>query len=165
MTRDGRALLTRERRGKEDKLGLLGGKAMPGEDRFACMSREAKEESGGALSEATLARIKRGAGLLLGGEDVYFEKAGSVAVAHDLVVDKDMDVDTRFDPKKVEQRLLPADPSQKKKRKKGKAPARKTIQTGLEFVSLDKLRDNEWRKKNMHFNASVLAARLMKKIM
>ena len=58
----------------------------------------------------------------------------------------------------VEQRLLPADPSQKK-RKKGKAPARKTIQTGLEFVSLDKLRDNEWRKKNMHFNASVLAAR------
>ena len=152
VTRDGRALLTRERRGKEEKLGLLGGKAMPGEGRFACMAREAKEESGGALSEITLLRMGRGAGQL--GEEVYFDKSDSVAIKHDLVVPEDLDVDTRFDPKNVER--LP-DAAQKKK--KSKAP---TVQTGLEFVSLEKLRDQKWRGEHMHFNASVLCARLMK---
>ena len=152
VTRDGRALLTRELRGKEEKFGLLGGKAKPGEDRFACMAREAKEESGGALSETTLLRIGRGAGQL--GEAVYFDKSDCVAIKHDLVVPKDLDVDTRFDHKKVE-RLQ--DPAQKKK--KSHAP---TVHTGLEFVSLEKLRDHTWRGKHIHFNASVLCARLVK---
>ena len=64
VTRDGHALLTKEKRGAVVKYGMLGGKACPGETDFQCMSREAKEESGGALSLVTLARIAEGRGLL-----------------------------------------------------------------------------------------------------
>ena len=158
ITRDGRALLTRERRaGKGEKLGMLGGKAREGEGVYECMAREAKEESGGALSEVTLLRIGRGAGML-GETTSYYNKGtspetASIAVRHDMVVSGDWDVDTRFDIKKAAD-LRTHD---KKKEKKPQ-----TVQTGLEFVQLKDICDWKWREKNMHFVASVLCARLMK---
>ena len=55
LTRDGRALLSRERRGKEEQLSLLGGaailSAVEPETVMQCMSCVAKLESGGALSD------------------------------------------------------------------------------------------------------------------
>ena len=63
VTRDGRALLTLEKRGNETKLAIPGGKAMAGENSFATAARGAHEESGGALSEMTRLRIARGAGV------------------------------------------------------------------------------------------------------
>ena len=39
ITRDGRALLTVEKRGKNTKYGMLGGSARPNETDFQCMSR------------------------------------------------------------------------------------------------------------------------------
>jgi 8-oxo-dGTP pyrophosphatase MutT (NUDIX family) len=52
------------------KYGMLGGTARPGETEFQCMSREAKEETGGALTLITLARIAEGRGILDGSKAV-----------------------------------------------------------------------------------------------
>ena len=90
ITRDGRVLLTKEQRGSEVKFGMLGGKSHEAETDFETMSREANEETGGALSEHTLKRITRGAGILDGAR-VYYERSKSVAVKHDLVVPGDLD--------------------------------------------------------------------------
>ena len=161
ITRDGCALLTIERRGKDEKYGLLGGKAQPKEDIFACMAREANEESGGALSNTTLLRIGRGAGAL--GETLPFvagnnpPESASIGVRHDLVVNQDLDVDTRFNASKAAaMRTHAQEPAKKKK----KSPP--TVQTGLIFVSVETLKDFKWREANMHFAASVLCARLLK---
>ena len=157
ITRDGRALLTKEKRGSKVKYGMLGGKALPEETDFQCMSREAKEESGGALSFITLARISEGRGII-DGVKVYYENSKSYAVQHDLVVSSDLDVATRFEPAKAAMRTSRA---VIKKKKKG-AAKRSTEQVGLEFVPMESLRNSEWRGKNMHHVASVLAARLLK---
>ena len=160
VTRDGFALLTRERRGKEDKYGLLGGKAHEGEDSYTCASREAKEESGGALSDTTLKRIARGAGILA---CTSYDHANAVAVKHDLVPQADADAHARFD--KIEAaRLRAVSASAKlatpiKKKRKSKGPP--TVQLGLVKVAMSDLRNFQWRKDNMHFCPSVLAARLM----
>jgi 8-oxo-dGTP pyrophosphatase MutT (NUDIX family) len=63
VTRDGRALVTKEKRGSETKYGLLGGSAKPDETECECMAREAKEETGGALSDITITRIRGGKGV------------------------------------------------------------------------------------------------------
>ena len=48
-------------------------------------------------------------------------------------------------------------------KKKGKAKAKaSTVQLGIEFVPIAKVRDWQWRGENMHHNASVLCARPMK---
>ena len=94
ITRDRRALLTKEKRGSAVKYGMLGGKARKDETDFQCMSRQANEESGCNLSLATIARIADGRGIL-GGAKVYYDKANSFAVKHDLVVRTDLDIDTR----------------------------------------------------------------------
>jgi 8-oxo-dGTP pyrophosphatase MutT (NUDIX family) len=158
-TRDGHALLTIEKRGQKTGYSMLGGVAHPDETDFQCMSREAKEETGGALSLITLARIAEGRGILEGDTDsrVYYENAKSLAVRHDLVHKADLDVDTRF----VASNAVAMRTSRvtiDKKRKKKAA----TQQLGIEFVPLAKVRDWEWRRSNMHHNASVLCARLMK---
>lgn len=158
ITRDGRALLTKEKRGSKVKYGMLGGKALPEETDFQCMSREAKEESGGALSLVTLARISEGRGII-DGIKVYYEKSKSYAVQHDLVVPSDLDVATRFEPSKAV--AMRTSRAVIKKKRKG-ATKRSTEQAGLEFVPMESLRDWDWRCKNMHHVASVLAARLLK---
>jgi len=154
VTRNGLALVTRERCGKHEKFGMLGGSVCRGETVWQCMSREAKAESGGALSDETIERIESGKGLL--GTPTYFEKTDSVALIHDLCEPSDLDADSRFDVKKV---AALRGPIKKKSRKSKKPP---TVQLGTEFVSMDKLRDWQWRSEHMSFNASVLCARLMK---
>jgi hypothetical protein len=154
VTQDGRALVTRERCGRHEKIGMLGGSVNQGETVWECMSREAKAESGGALSDETAERIGSGAGLL--GTPAYFETTDSVALIHDLCVPSDFDADLRFDGKKV----AALRGAIKKKTRKSKKPP--TVQLGTEFVSMDKLRDWAWRSEHMSFNASVLCARLMK---
>jgi hypothetical protein len=121
------------------------------------MSREAKEETGGALSLITLARIAEGRGIVDGGR-VYYENAKSFAVKHDLVVPKDLDVDTRFEPSKAAAMRTSRAAIGKKKGKKRAA----TQQLAIEFVPLEKVDDWQWRGSNMHHTASVLCARLMK---
>ena len=155
ITRDGRVLLTKEKRGQTTKYGMLGGAAKPGETDFQCMAREAKAETGGALSLITIARIAEGRGILDGGK-VYYENAKSWSCKHDLVVPADLDVDTRFEPRKAAQMKTGRVAIKKKKRT---PPAQ---QLGVEFVEIEKMRDYQWRGKNMHHTASVLAARLMK---
>ena len=71
ITRDGRVLLTKEKRGQIIRYGMLGGVARSDETDFQCMSREAKEETGGALSLITLARIADGRGILDGSKVHY----------------------------------------------------------------------------------------------
>ena len=154
VTRDGLALLTRERCGKHEKFGMLGGSVCQGETVWQCMAREAKAESGGALSDETTERIESGKGLL--GTPTYFEKTDSVALIHDLIGPSDLDADSRFDGKKVAALRGPI------KKKGGAARKPPSVQMGTEFVSMHKLRDWQWRGEHMSFNASVLCARLMK---
>ena len=158
VTRDGRALLTKEQRGKIVKYGMLGGTARPGETDFQCMSREAKEETGGALTLITLARIAEGRGILDGGK-AFYENSESFAVKHDLVVPADLDVDTRFEPSKVATLRSSRATIDKKGKQRKKAA---THQLGIEFVPIAHVRDWQWRGENMHHNPSVLCARLMK---
>ena len=157
ITRDDRVLLTKEKRGQQTKYGMLGGSARPDETDFQCMSREAREETGGVLSLITLARIAEGRGIVDGGK-VYYEKSKSYAVKHDLVVPEDLDVDTRFEPSKAAAMRTRRAAIGKKKGKKIAA----TQQLAIEFVSLEQVGDWQWRGSNMHHNASVLCARLMK---
>ena len=157
ITRDGCVLLTKEQREGKVKFGMLGGKAHEAETDFETMCREANEETGGALSKITLARLTDGRGILDGAK-VYYEGAKSFAVKHDLVVPEDLDVDTRFDPRAAAAMASSSDrPIQKKKRKKAKA-----LHLGLEFVPIEHVRDWQWREENMHHHPSVLCARLMK---
>jgi 8-oxo-dGTP pyrophosphatase MutT (NUDIX family) len=148
IRRDGMALLTVERKGTKQVLGLLGGKTADGENGYMTAAREASEESGcgkaggAGLSPTTIARIGRGDGVL--GAPVEYEKALSVAHAHDLVVPTDADVEKRFPRGGF--------------RTSGKS---KTTQLGLKWVPLADLRNNEWRNANMRFDAGVLCARLM----
>ena len=159
ITRDGRVLLTKEKRGQKTKYGMLGGTARPDETDLQCMSREAKEETGGALSLITLARIAEGRGVL-DGSKVYYENSKSFAVKHDLVVASDLDIDSRFEPAKAaSMRTSRATIAKKKGKAKAKAS---TVQLGIEFAPIAKVRDWQWRGENMHHNASVLCARLMK---
>ena len=157
ITRDRRVLLTKERRGNDVKYGMLGGSASPGETDFECMAREAKEETGGAISATTISRIARGAGIIAGGK-VFYENSKSFAIKHDLVVPVDLDVDTRFEPLKAAE-MRTSRVTIAKKKKRSKPP---TEQLGLEFVDLEKVRDYAWRVRNMHHVAFVLASRLMK---
>ena len=102
---------------------------------------------------------KRGAHREAGVDDRKIEKAetAAVAVKHDLVVKEDLDVASRFVPAEAAA-MRTQTPINDKKKKKKKPP---TVQTGLEFVPLEQLRDWKWRESNMHFVASVLCARLL----
>jgi len=153
ITRDGRVLLTKEKRGQKTRYGMLGGTARPEETDFECMSREAKEETGGELSLITLARVAEGRGIL-DGSKVFYQNSKCFAVKHDLVVASDLDVDSRFEPAKAASMRT----SRATIKKKGKA----TIQTGIEFVPIEKVYDWQWRGENMHHTASVLCARLLR---
>jgi hypothetical protein len=138
VTCDGRALLTRERYGVGEKLGLIGGNALADEDAFECMARAASEVSGGTLSKTTLLRIGRGAGMR-----VDCSK-GFVTAKHDLVAEKAFDFEVRF-----------AAPGKKRK---------KTEHLGMQLVPVTKLRDHAWRNENMHFAQTVLCARLLESV-
>ena len=172
VTRDGRALLKREKHGDDvPKLALLGGKAIAGEDSFQCAAREANEESGGALSKVTILRISRGAGVKCQADfhAPYQEPVTkSVAVVHDLVVPEDTDVDMRFDKQeavrlKAASKKAGAHPTIGKKKKPMKKCRVYAEQLDIVFVPLANLRSQEWREKSMHpFPHSVLVARLMK---
>jgi hypothetical protein len=156
VTRDGRVLLTKEKRGQVAKYGILGGKAKPDETDLQCMARGAKEEAGGALSLITVSRIADGRGVLDGGK-VYYENAKSWACKHDLVVPADLDVEMRFDSSAAGGQRSGRATIQKKKRAKTQ-----TQQLGIEFVPIESVRDWRWRGEHMHHTASVLCARLMK---
>jgi 8-oxo-dGTP pyrophosphatase MutT (NUDIX family) len=161
LTRDGRVLLTKEKRGTVVKYGMLGGSARPEETDFQCMSRAAKEESGGALSLVTIARISEGRGIINAAK-VYYENSRSYAVKHDLVHHADLNVTERFEPENVKTMRASRATIEKKKTKKRATTKRAAEQLGLEFVPLYSLRSWEWRGKHMHHVASVLAARLTK---
>ena len=172
VTREGYALLAREKKGSDTKLALLGGKAMAGENSFQCAARGAKEESGGALSKVSLLRISRGAGVKGTPVGYYAQNqephTQSTAVVHDLVVKEDKDVNLQFN-KQEAARLRAASektgvrPTIGKKKKSTKKTA--TEQLGLVFIALDDLRCVKWREENMFtFPHSVLAARLVKSI-
>lgn len=152
VTRDGRALLTRDRRGSETKYSLLGGSAHADETDFECMAREANEETGGGLSAVTLARIRDGRGVI--GPKVVYDHAKAHLVMHDLVHKPDLDVDGRFD---LDKALAMRAPSSTTKRSKPEK-----TQVGIEFVDMTQLRDWQWRGKEMSHHASVLVARLLK---
>jgi hypothetical protein len=159
ITRDGRALLTVEKKGQITKYGMLGGSAHPNETDLECMSRGAKEKTGGALSAITLARVAQGRGVL-DGSKVHYENAKSAAVKHDLVVPADQDVDTRFDPgKAASMRTSRATICKTSKKRSRKAASE---QLRIEFVTLAELRDWQWRNEHMHHCPSVLCARLMR---
>jgi hypothetical protein len=158
ITRDGSVLLTKEKRGQKIKFGMLGGTARPGETDLQCMSREAKEETGGSLSLITLARIAEGRGVIDGCK-VYYENSKSFAVKHDLVVAADLGVSSKFDLSKATAKRASRSTIDKKTKRKAKAA---TQQLGIEFVPIANVRDWQWRGENMHHNASVLCARLMK---
>ena len=179
ITRDGFALLAKEERVKsgvkETKLALLGGKALPQEDAFQCASREAIEETGGALSDVTRLRLARGAGVRAVAEYCGPQQdpnTRSMGTAHDLVVPADRDVDERFDAEEAKRlralsetsmgTVAVARPSIGKKRSRQSAKST-TVQLGLAFVPLQDLRNHKWRDEHMFaFPHSVLAARLMK---
>jgi len=162
ITREHNAVLTKEKRGKVVKYGMLGGKARPDETDFQCMSREANEESAGAFSQTTLARIAEGRGILGGdGAKVFYERAKCYAVKHDLVVPSDQDVTTRFDRGKAkEMRTSSSRATICKKAKKAKKETAE--QLGIELVPMAKLCDLQWRQENMHHVPFVLASRLLK---
>ena len=166
VTRDGRVLLARERRGNEEKLALLGGKAHPNEDAFACAAREAMEETGGALSTVSCLRIARGAGGK--GEVVEYKHPAHpaasrcVAMMHDLVVPVDADVDRRFDAKEAVRLQAKSEKSVRQPAIAKKKRASKTVQIGTSFVPIDDLRNQQWRQEHMFtFPHNVLAARLL----
>lgn len=153
IDRNDRVLLVKEEKGKKELLSLLGGKVKHGENIFQTAARHAKIESGcgrgkGGLTATTISRIERGAGLLgpLGLVSRY-EKSGCVAFAHDLVVPKDSDVETRF----PRGGFVVDDSSSKMK----------TKELDLVWVPIAQLKDRSWREKNLHFIASVLCARMM----
>jgi hypothetical protein len=130
-------LLAKEKRGQVTKYGMLGGKAKPDETDFLCMAREAKEETGGALSLITISRIADGRGIL-DGTKVYYENAKSWACKHDLVVPADLDVEMRIDASKACGQRSGRAAIQKKKRVKTQ-----TQQLGIEFVPIESVRN--WR--------------------
>ena len=166
VTRDGRVLLARERRGNEEKFALLGGKAHPKEDAFACAAREAKEETGGALSAVTCLRVARGAGGK--GEVVEYKHPAHpaasrcVAMMHDLVVPADATVDQRFDIKEAARLRAKSENGLRQPAIAKKKRASKTVQLGTSFVPLADLRNHQWRQEHMFtFPHNVLAARLL----
>lgn len=158
ITSDRRVLLTKEKRGRATKYGMLGGSAEPNETDFDCMARTAKEKSGGALSSDTLTRIAEGKGIIGGGK-AFYENVKGNAIKFYLDVEADLNVDTRFDSKNASA-VRSSRASIAKKNGRSKKPETQVL--ALEFVDMEKVRDHAWRAENMHHVASVLTARLMK---
>ena len=177
ITRDGFALLSKTERvvsgAPQTKFALIGGKPMECEDAYMCAGRKMHEETGGSLSFVTRARVKRGAGM---GAIVHYvcpnAKIDSrcMAMMHDLVVDEDRDVDQRFD-LNAAQRLaamsLKSHTAQRSaiQKRSRKGPKKSTsLQVGLQFVPVNDIKCNEWRKGHMFtFPHAVLVSRLMNK--
>ena len=142
-------------------------------DAFQCAAHEAYEETGGALSDVSRARIACGAGLK-GRVAVFcgpYQTAAtqSVAVAHDLVHEADMDVPKRFN-KEEAARLAAASEKTairttiKKKKPRKRVP---TVTLSTEFVPLASLRDAAWRQEHMHLwpHAKLVAEPLARRVL
>jgi 8-oxo-dGTP pyrophosphatase MutT (NUDIX family) len=135
---NGRALLTIEvREGvAEQKYGLFGGKAEPGEALAQTAALEAFEQSGHMLSDATSNAIAQL-------EPVAFKecRAASMHIAVVPVGTEDAAAPSRF----VEANANRAGSS--------------TKHVGIEWVDIAKLLDHLWRKRNMHQGVMVAAVR------
>jgi len=135
---NGRALLTREVRkcsyGLLSGYGLLGGKADSGETLAATAAREAYEESGLSLSDATRTTISN---LDSASAFKWCDKAAMhVAVAP--VGSEDVDAPSKFD------------------KTRANRPGSKTEHVGIEWVEIDELLKFEWRCNEMHRHASLM---------
>ena len=134
-----RVLLSRERRGSETRLGVLGGKREAADGGFPThtASREAWEETGQRLSEATRRRLRDGE--LIG--RTWHGQSKAHVLVHRIVEAADFDLDSRFPAGGVPPR-----------------PGSKTVQLGVAWVPLASVLDAAWRRAHMHTHASVLAA-------
>ena len=132
----GCALLTIEvhvRDGKR-KYGLLGGKAEDGESLAMTAAREAFEESGRSLSDATRITISN-----LNSASA-FKWCGKVEmhVAIAPVGREDVDAPSKFN------------------KTRANRPGSKTEHVGIKWVEISELLNFEWRKKEMHWHASLM---------
>ena len=132
---NGRALLTVEVRKGEQKYGLFGGKAEPGETLAQTAAREAFEESGHALSDATCNAIsKLGLTAFKECRDTFMH----VAVA----------------PVGPEDAAAPAHFIEANANRAGSS----TKQIGIEWIGISDLLHYRWRLENMHKNQSFMVA-------
>ena len=133
---EGRALLTVEVRKGEQKYGLLGGKAEPGDETLAkTAARGAFEESGRTLSDAARNAISRL-------EPAAFRecRAASMHVAVAPVGPEDAAAPDRF----IEANANRAGSS--------------TRHVGIEWVDLADLLDHRWRKDKVHYHQALMVA-------
>ena len=135
IVHEGRMLMTREKRGRASKLSLLGGKARPGETHGVTAAREAHEETGRQLSASTRAAI---ASIPVWAECPPAHQ--HVGVLHLSEDDPDGSVHTRFN-----------------RAAANANPGSKTVHEGLEWQSLDLVRNPAWRRDHMHFHGDHLA--------
>jgi len=132
---NGRALLTIEVRKGKQKYGLFGGKAEPGETHAQTAAREAFEESGQVLSDATRIAISKL-------EPIAFKecRAARMHVAVAPVGVEDADAPPKF--------------SEAKANRTGST----TKHVGIEWVDISDLLSYRWRCKQMHVHQSLMAA-------
>lgn len=130
----GCALLTIEVRDGKRKYGLLGGKAEDGESLAMTAAREAFEESGRSLSDATRITISN-----LNSASA-FKWCGKVEmhVAIAPVGREDVDAPSKFN------------------KTRANRPGSKTEHVGIKWVEISELLNFEWRKKEMHWHASLM---------
>lgn len=131
---NGQALLTLEERGGKRRYGLFGGKAEAGETLGTTAAREANEESGRALSDAALADISAL-------EPSAFKQcpAASMHVAVVCVGGEDLDAPSKFTETLANR------------------PGSQTKHVGTEWVDIKRLLNFTWRKREMHWHASLMA--------
>ena len=132
---NGRALLTIEVRGRKRGYGLFGGKAEPGETLAVTAAREAYEETGGILSDASRAAIESL-------DSTAFKECRKAAM-HVAVVPvggEDDNAPSLFDEAKANR------------------PGSKTTHVGVEWVDINKLLDYRWRTGTgyMHYHHSLM---------
>ena len=129
----GRALLTIEVRSKKRKYGCLGGKAEVGETLAKTADREAFQESGRCLSNATRTVISA-----LEPSDFTLCRRASMHVAVALVGDDDCDVHSKFNEELANR------------------PGSKTKQVGIEWLDIKNLLNARRRAENMHFHVRAM---------
>ena len=120
----------------EQKYGLLGGKAEPGDETLAkTAAREAFEESGRTLSDAARNAISRL-------EPAAFRecRAASMHVAVAPVGPEDATAPARF------------------KEADANRPGSTTRHVGIVWVGLAELLDHRWRKERMHGHQALMVA-------
>ena len=132
---NGRALLTIEVRKREQKYGLFGGKAEPGETLAQTAAREAFEESGRTLSDASRHIISQL-------EPAAFKEC-RMAEMHVAVA-----------PVGTEDAAAPARFIEANANRAGST----TKHVDIEWVDIAKLLDHRWRKDNVHHHQALMIA-------